>query len=73
MVEAVPFKMFKDVNFPDTEWFDHVPNPEFAVALADHYKWALCSQSLDMIIGRFEKEVMGRNPDSGLRRYHVIN
>ncbi len=41
-------------------WHDHVPNPEFCLAVASTLDYEWHEQSLEMIIGRYMREVHGQ-------------
>lgn len=41
----------------ESPWCDHVPNPVAVANLAMAREWYLCDESLEMIIGRWEREV----------------
>ena len=41
----------------------HVPNPSDVVAYAERYGYDICGQSMDMIMGRYTREMLNEEPD----------
>lgn len=46
------------VSFPDDGFVDHVPNPAAVERFADKHGYYLCTESLEMITGRWQIEVI---------------
>ena len=57
-VKKVEFERLED--FHETEWYDHVPNPAYVLALARKYGYSIHDLPFEMIIGRYEREVRTR-------------
>jgi hypothetical protein len=59
------------VPFPEEGHTDHVPHPDAVAALAEEKGWIVCSESMEMIIGRYMQEVQHYEPEDlpQVRRY----
>lgn len=60
-VQQINFTQLDDVcTTAESPWCDHVPNPVVVERLAEASGWHLCSESIDMIRGRWAAEVLNQ-------------
>jgi hypothetical protein len=49
---------YDDLDYNGTIWYDHVPNPEVYELIANHLNMFQHSETHEMIIGRYYKDIM---------------
>jgi hypothetical protein len=57
-VAVIPKQAVRELGseLTGSTWCDHVPHPEFCVALAEKLSWQWHAESFEMIVGRYVTE-----------------
>jgi hypothetical protein len=54
----------ESVDFPVDGYCDHVPYPAAVARMAEEHDWIVDDQSMEIMVGRYVLEVLGKSIDS---------